>query len=158
MAKVGSNKELIARLRLPQNTADQIDINAPVIIDTQKGTILAHITRVESIVTRGNVIAEAVLDGELTTNARPSLAISAQVFIKHDDQSTYVQQVSGFRPRSKQSLFVKDNENTLVRRDVTFGDLTDNKLLVTAGLSVGDEIVNNDTSEYSQFNRLSLAD
>ncbi|MFT7213808.1 MAG: HlyD family secretion protein [Granulosicoccus sp.] len=158
LAKVGSNKELIALLRLPQNTADQIDINAPVIVNTQKGTILAHITRIESIVTRGNVIAEAVLDGELTSNARPSLAISAQVFIKHDDQSTYVQQVSGFRPRSKQSLFVKDNQNTLVRRDVTFGDLTDNKLLVTAGLSVGDVIVNNDTSEYSQFNRLSLGD
>lgn len=63
LAKVGSNKELIARLRLPQNQADQIDIGAAVIIDTQKGIISAHITRIETVVTNGSVLAEVVIDG-----------------------------------------------------------------------------------------------
>ena len=72
LAKVGSNKELIARIRLPQQQADKIDINAQVNIDTQKGIITAHISRIESVVTNGSVLAEAVLDGELTSNARPS--------------------------------------------------------------------------------------
>ncbi|WNC70777.1 HlyD family efflux transporter periplasmic adaptor subunit [Thalassotalea psychrophila] len=156
LAKVGSDKELIARLRLPQHQADQIDINAPVIIDTQKGKIAAHITRIESVVSNGSVLAEAVIDGELTSNARPSLAISAQVFVMHNDKATFINQAPGLRPRSKQALFVRTSSNLLEQRSVTFGELSQNKLVVTEGLTEGEEIVSSDTSKYNQFSQLSL--
>jgi len=156
IAKVGSDDELIARLRLPQHQADQIDINAPVIIETQKGTITAHITRVESVVTNGSVLAEAVLDGNLTSNARPSLSISAQVFIKHQSSVIYVEQVSGLRPRSRQSLFVRQKNNMLAQRDVTFGDLSEDKLIIEKGLITGDVIVNSNTNKYREFKQLTL--
>lgn len=156
LAKVGSDKELIARLRLPQHQADQIDINAPVIIDTQKGKIAAHITRIESVVSNGSVLAEAVIDGELTSNSRPSLAISAQVFVRHNNKATFIKQAPGLRPRSKQALFVRTTSNLLEQRSVTFGELSQNKLVVTEGLTAGEEIVSSDTSKYNQFSQLSL--
>ncbi len=156
LAKVGSNKQLIARLRLPQHQADQIDINAPVIIDTQKGKIAAHITRIESVVTNGSVLAEAIIDGELTSNARPSLTISAQVFVKHQKDATFISQVSGIRPQSKQSVFVKTAENTLSQRDVSFAELSQGRLVITDGLTSGDEIVSNDISKYNQFQQLTI--
>jgi len=158
LAKVGSDQELIARIRLPQHQADQIDINAPVIIDTQKGKVSAHITRIESVVTNGSVLAEAVIDGELTSNARPSLTISAQVFVKHQEKATFIKQVAGIRPRSKQALFVKTSDNLLSQRDVTFGELSQGKLVITAGLIPGDKIVSSDTNKYSQFKNLSIED
>jgi len=157
LAKVGSDEELIARIRLPQHQADQIDINAPVIIDTQKGKVKAHITRVESVVTNGSVLAEAVIDGVLTSNARPSLSISAQVFVKHQEKTNYIPQVAGLRPRSKQALFVRTNEDTLVQRDVTFGELSQNKLIILDGLSLGEQIVSTDTSKYNKFKTLSIS-
>lgn len=156
LAKVGSDQELIARLRLPQHQADQIDIDAPVIIDTQKGKVTAHITRIESVVTNGSVLAEAVIDGELTSNARPSLTISAQVFVKRDEQAVFIKQVPGFRPRSKQSVFVKTAQALLEQRDVTFGELSQGKLVINSGLNTGDEIVSTDTSQYSQFKQLTI--
>lgn len=156
LAKVGSNKQLIARLRLPQHQADQIDINAPVIIDTQKGKISAHITRIESVVTNGSVLAEAIIDGELTSNARPSLTISAQVFVKHQKDATFINQVSGIRPQSKQSVFVKTAENTLSQRDVSFAELSQGRLVITEGLISGDIIVSNDISKYNQFQQLTI--
>ncbi|MEW6983890.1 efflux RND transporter periplasmic adaptor subunit [Colwelliaceae bacterium 6471] len=156
LAKVGSNEELIARLRLPQQQADQIDINAPVIIDTQKGKINAHITRVESVVTNGSVIAEAVLDGELTSNARPSLAISAQVFVVHQPTATYVKQTAGLRPQSKQAVFIKTDNKMLEQKDVYFGELSQGKLIIKNGLNAGDVFVSNDISKYSKFEQLSL--
>ena len=156
LAKVGSDQQLIARLRLPQHQADQIDINAPVIIDTQKGKINAHITRIESVVTNGSVLAEAIIDGELTSNARPSLTISAQVFVKHQTDATFINQVSGIRPQSKQSVFVKTAENTLSQRDVSFAELSQGRLVITDGLTSGDEIVSSDTSKYSQFQQLTI--
>lgn len=156
LAKVGSNLELIVQLRLPQNQADQIDINAAVIVDTQKGKIRAHITRIESVVTNGSVLAEATLDGALTSNSRPSLAVSVQVFVKHDSQSVFIKQVPGLRPASKQSVFVRSNENMLLQRDVTFGSLTQQKLLILDGLLDGEQIVSSDTSQYTQFSQLSI--
>ncbi|PKG85374.1 RND transporter [Colwellia sp. 75C3] len=154
LAKVGSDEELIARLRLPQNQADQIDINAPVLIDTQKGIIKAHITRIESVVSNGSVLAEAVIDEVLTSNARPALSISAQVFIQHQQGISYIDQVPGFRPRSKQSLFVRDTNNALIQREVTFGELSKNKLIITAGLQPGEQIVSSDTQQYNKYPQL----
>ena len=156
IAKVGSNTELIARLRLPQHQADQIDINAPVIIDSQKGTISARISRIESVVTNGSVLAEAIIEGKLTSNARPSLSISAQVFVKNDVNTTYITQVAGLRPRSKQSIFVKQNEHSLIQRDVTLGELSQEKLVVIAGLASGEKIVSSDISQLNQFKQLTL--
>ncbi|WP_085300595.1 efflux RND transporter periplasmic adaptor subunit [Cognaticolwellia mytili] len=156
LAKVGSNKQLIARLRLPQHQADQIDINAPVIIDTQKGKIAAHITRIESVVTNGSVLAEASIDDKLTSNARPSLTISAQIFVKHQEDATFINQVSGIRPQSKQSVFVKTAENTLSQRDVSFAELSQGRLVITEGLISGDEIVSSDISKYNQFQELTI--
>jgi multidrug resistance efflux pump len=156
LAKVGSDRELIARLRLPQHQADQIDINAAVIIDTQKGKVAAHITRIESVVTSGSVLAEAVIDGELTSNARPSLTISAQVFVKRDKQAIFIEQAPGFRPRSKQALFVKTSDKLLEQRDVSFSELSQGKLVVTHGLKAGDEIISTDTNQYSQFKQLTI--
>lgn len=156
LAKVGSDKELIARLRLPQHQADQVDINAAVIIDTQKGKIAAHITRIESVVANGSVLAEAVIDGELTSNARPSLSISAQVFVMHNDKAVFIKQAPGLRPRSKQAVFVRTADNLLEQRNVTFGELSQNKLVISEGLQAGEEIVSSDTSEFNQFSQLTL--
>lgn len=158
LAKVGSDTELIARIRLPQQQADQIDINAPVKIDTQKGVVSGHISRVESVVTNGSVLAEAVLKGELTSNARPSLSIAAQVFIKHQPDALYIPQVAGLRPRSKQSLFVLTSNNLLERREVSFGELSQGKLIINSGVNDGEKIVSTDISKYNKFNQLSLSD
>jgi len=158
LAKVGSDNELIARLRLPQNQADQIDINASVIINTQKGLIKAHITRIESVVSNGAVLAEAVLDEPLTSNARPALSISAQVFVKHQENAIYIEQVPGFRPRTKQSVFVRSQGNLLTRKEVTFGELSQNRLVILAGLAIGEQLVSSDSSNYVHFQQIELID
>jgi len=158
LAKVGSDDELIALIRLPQQQADQIDINAKVNIDTQKGIITARISRIESVVTNGSVLAEAVLEGKLTSNARPSLAISAQVFVKHQTDALYIPQVAGLRPRSKQSIFIRTSSNTLEQKDISFGELSQGNLIINQGLTLGDEIVSSDTRDYNKFKQLSLTE
>lgn len=156
IAKVGSDKELIARLRLPQHLADQINIHAPVIIDSQKGEIAARIIRIESVVSNGVVMAEAEITGPLTANARPSLAISAQVFVNHLEKANYIDQTPGLRPRSKQQIFVKDQNNLLRQQEVTFGDLSQQKLIITSGLSADDHIVTSDMSAFAAYSTLEL--
>ena len=156
LARVGSDRELIARLRLPRNQADQIDIDAPVIVDTQKGTLKARIRRVESIVTNGFVRADAVIESELTSNARPSLAVSAKVFIEHKEDVIYVEQASGFRPNTQQAVFVFNGDDQLHKRNITFGRLSRKKLLITNGLAPGEKLVSSDTDKFNKFNQLAI--
>jgi len=158
LAKVGSDKALIARIRLPQNQADQIDINAPVIIDTQKGFIKAHINRIESVVSNGTVLAEAIIDGELTSNARPALSISAQVFVKHQQNTLHITQAPGLRPRSKQAIFVRNKADALQQKEVTFGELSQGKLIINEGLNKDDEIVTSEVSKYLAYQQLNIVD
>lgn len=156
LAKVGSSQELIAQLRLPQAQADQIDINANVIINTQKGLLKAHISRIESIVTKGAVLAEAILDQPLTSNARPALPIAAQVFVKHQKNALYIKQTAGLRPNSKQSVFIKTATNTLQQRQVVLGELSQGKLVVISGLQVNEQIVTNNLDKYQKFQQLTI--
>ena len=156
LAKVGSDKELIARLRLPQQLADQIDLGSLVDINTQKGSVKAHISRIESIVTNGSVLAEAIIDSELTSNSRPSLSVSANVFVRHDPSAIFIKQTSGLRPRTKQSLFVKTSENSIVKREVLFGELSQNKLIIIEGLMLDDEVISSDTRHYEEFDQLTI--
>lgn len=156
IAKVGSINQLIAKLRLPQRQADQISLGASVIIDTKKGKIPAHISRIESLVTDGSVLAEAILAGPLTQNARPSLPITAKIFLEHKQKATYVKQSPGLRPNSKHNLFVQINEQQLIQREVIFGQLTHDKLLIKSGLNNQETIVANDMRDYQQFSTLAI--
>ncbi|MEI6894976.1 MAG: HlyD family efflux transporter periplasmic adaptor subunit [Colwellia sp.] len=158
LAKVGSDEELIVILRLPQNQADQIDIDAPVLINTQKGIIKGHITRIESVVSNGSVLAEAEIDEALTANARPALSISAQVFVRNQQDASYIAQIPGFRPRSKQSVFVREQNNLLVQREVTFGELSKNKLVITSGLQPGEQLVSSNTQQYRKFQQVTITE
>lgn len=158
IAKVGSDTDLIAKLRLPQYQADQIDIGAEVTINTTKGLITGNISRIESIVTDGSVLAEATLNSELTSNARPSLGISAQIFLRHQDQALYIHQSPGFRPRSKLSVFVKTNESSIEKRDISLGDLSKDKILVSQGLRAGDLLITNNMELYQRFNHIDITD
>ena len=156
LAKVGSDRELIARLRIPQRLADQIDLNAPVLIDTQKGEVSGHITRIETLVTNGVVLAEAVLDSALTSNARPALPVTASIFMKTAEDALYIKQFSGMRPNSTQQVFVRDGTGQARQKAVTFGELSQGKLMVMKGLANSDEIIASNVEDFVQYARISL--
>ncbi|WP_281556449.1 HlyD family efflux transporter periplasmic adaptor subunit [Thalassomonas sp. RHCl1] len=156
LAKVGSDQELIARLRIPQRLADQIDLNAPVSIDTQKGLVSGHITRIETLVSNGVVLAEAVLDSALTSNARPALPVTASIFMKTAPDALYIKQFSGMRPHSTQQVFVRDEAGLARQKEVTFGELSQGKLMVKSGLENKDEIITSNLEGFTQYAQISL--
>ncbi|MCH9690903.1 MAG: HlyD family efflux transporter periplasmic adaptor subunit [Gammaproteobacteria bacterium] len=153
LAKVGSDETLIAKLRIPQRKADLINQNAHVIIDTQKGQIPAHISRIETLVNDGVVIAEARLDGPLTNNARPALSISAKVFIEEKTQIEYVRQLPGLKPNTTQEVLILGNNQIAKRKSVKFGDLSEGKLVLLAGAATNETLLTSyeDLSAYSSI-------
>lgn len=155
IAKVGSNKELIAKLRIPQRVADSISIGANVQLNIAKQSVNATINRIESVVTNGMVLAEAIIIDELPSGARPAMQVSAQVHIKQQENQIYVPQKPGLRARSKQTIFVVNN-NIATPREVVFGEQSQNKLLVTSGLTAGETIIANNQNEWLKFSHITL--
>jgi len=155
LAKVGSNKQLMAKIRLPQHKADKILLNAPVLIRTNHGEMDAKISRIESVVTGGSVLAEAVITSPLTDDARPSLNVVTEVFIQHKKQALYVKQTPGLHPNSKQSVFLKQQQ-ALLKQEVIFAGISKSNLIIESGLSENDQLVVSDMSKYNNFLELQL--
>lgn len=156
LAKIGSVDKLIAILRIPQNSADQININTQVKISTRKGVVAAHIHRIESRVEQGTILAEASIDGQLPNVARPELPVTAKIFIKKEKNVLFINQFPGLSPNNKQDLFVKQSDNTATRNTVEFGELSDGKLMVNSGLQEGQQVICKTLDHLKNINIVSI--
>jgi len=143
LGRVGSDKLLLARLRVPQHQADQIAIGAPVELSTRKGQISGQISRIESLVSNGVVLAEVALSSELPADARPLAPVTGQIFMQTVDNALYVAQTAGLRPMSQLERFVVEqgNEGQATKRQIQLGDLTKGKLLIQSGLQANEQLI-----------------
>ena len=142
LGRVGSDKKLKATLRIPQFHADQIDIGSEVQLTTKKGQTIGSISRIESVVNNGVVLAEVSIDGQLPPDARPSLPVTGHVFVQSFDSAIYIAQSQGISPRSQIERFVFDESTGLAyKRSIELGDISKNKIQVTTGLQVGERLI-----------------
>lgn len=156
LAKVGSDKQLIAKLKIPQNRADQIDIGSPVTIDTQKGLIKAKISRIESLIDKGTILAEATLHSSLSSNARPALPITSKIFVNRLQDALFIKQIPGLRPHSTQKVFVRNQSDRAMTKEITTGELSENWLLVLHGLEAGEQIISSNTDTFNQAEKITI--
>lgn len=142
LGRVGSDKVLLARLRVPQHQADQISVGSAVELATRKGQIRGEINRIESVVNNGVVLAEVTLTSELPSDARPLTPVTGQVFMKTMDNALYVQQVAGLRPMSEIERFVIEGDSQqATKRKIQLGDLTQGKIIIQAGLQQSEQLI-----------------
>ncbi|MFC3094510.1 HlyD family efflux transporter periplasmic adaptor subunit [Alteromonas sediminis] len=143
LGRVGSDKKLLARLRVPQHQADQITLGAPVELSTRKGHIAGQISRIESLVTNGVVLAEVALTSELPTDARPLAPVTGQIYLQTVTDALYVEQTAGLRPLSQLERFVlpDSNPSTATKRQIQLGDLSKGKILIQSGLQANEQLI-----------------
>lgn len=156
LAKVGSIDSLVAKLRIPQRQADRVFINAKVQLDTGKGLLHGRISRVETLVNAGMVIAEAHIDSPLSDNARPELPVTAQILIVHDENIRYIKQYPGAKANSRQNVWVLASDNQLQQKTISFGDLTQDKLVISDGMDAGEQIVQAGDERFKNFDKISV--
>ena len=142
LGRVGSDKNLLARLRVPQHQADQITLGSPVELATRKGRIAGTVNRIESVVTNGVVLAEVTLSSELPSDARPLAPVTGQIFMQTMDDALYVKQTAGLRPLSEIERFVlADDSEQAIKRKIQLGDLTQGKIIIQAGLQANEQLI-----------------
>lgn len=141
LARVGSQQKLSARIYINQRQADQINIGTPVTIDSRRGLLNGHIQRIEAVVVNGTVAAEVSLPDQLPAGLRPSLQITASVQLGKRPQALSIKQTGGLRPNTTQRVFALDDAGMAHARQVQFGELNNQQLLIEKGLQAGERLI-----------------
>lgn len=156
LAVVGSDSALKAELSIKQSDAEKIALNMPARVNTfsnsKLGEVTAKVTRIDPIVSDGRVMIELDLIGELPANARPDLSIEGHVISDVIANALTIKLPQKAKAHSKAMLF-KLNPNTHLAApiNIEFGTLSDNKIQLLDGATVGEQLIISDLSKWQHL-------
>lgn len=157
LARIGSQHQLNVRLWLPERHASQIQPGARVSLELANQQLPARISRVEAVVKEGMVMAEAEPEQPLPAGARPAQRLRAQVDLQPLASALYIRYLTSFLPNQQQQVFVLQSEQQAVRRDVVFGDISGEQILVKSGLTQGEKVLSTVPAHWLTFDTIKLA-
>jgi multidrug resistance efflux pump len=159
LAMVGSDKQLIAQLKVQHSQADQITIGMSATVDTFGETVDAQVTRIDPVVTDGRVMVELDLVGELPRNARPDLTVEGNILVKKITNALYVEQPSNStRFKAKKIFKLSNNQKTAQLTLLEFGTVSGTQIQVVKGALRGDNLIVSDMSQWDQQSTIQLQD
>jgi len=147
IARVSKKDTLLAVLSIPGSRADKLKLGMKVNLKISANNVQAQIDQIDGAIIKGRVWFRASIIGELPSSARPDLEIWGDVQTKKIDNSLYIPFSAAIEANGKQLLFI-EQDNMLVRKQVTLGLSSTKKIQVLAGLKIGDKVL---TSHFSHF-------
>ena len=149
LAMVGSDKKLVAQLRVQQNQADQIAIGMSASIQTSGKNITAKVIRIDPVVTDGRVMIELDLTGELPANARPDLTVEGKIHVKEINNALYVEQPNNVYDFKEKNIYrLRSDGQSAQLTTIQFGTLSGNQIEVISGAQRGDQLIVSDMSQW----------
>lgn len=151
LAMVGSDKQLVAQLRVQQNQADQVAIGMSASIQTSGKNISAKVLRIDPVVTDGRVMIELDLTGQLPPNARPDLTVEGKIHVKEINNALYVEQPNNVYDFKEKTLYrLSSDEQSAQLTLIKFGTLSGNQIEVISGVQHGDKLIVSDMSQWPE--------
>ena len=147
VALIGSTDDLIALIKVAQSSAQQLNLQQKVLIDTHQQIVAGHIVRINPVVFENTVEVEVVFDGEQPVNVRPEQNVSAQIIIESLQDFIYVQRPAIAKASSKQFVYkLNQNHSEATLSAVSFGKQANSFIEITGGAKVGDTLIISDLS------------
>ncbi|WKE65630.1 HlyD family efflux transporter periplasmic adaptor subunit [Gallaecimonas kandeliae] len=149
LALVGSDRELLASLKVPQRRADQISLGDAAVIDTRRGVVQGKVSRIVPVVDQGSITVEVTLSGKLPRNARPSLVVEGTISSGVLKNVLYVKRPYQAQDSGLDGLYRLDKEDDSAELvSVRYGVETDRFIEVNKGLDEGDVVIISDTQRW----------
>ena len=157
LARVARPDELMAELRIPETQVKDVTIGQSVRVDTRNGIVAGRVTRIDPSVQNGTVLVDVDLTGPLPPGARPDLSVDGTIEIERLEDVLYVGRPAYGQPESEVRLFRLDPESGIASRvPVRLGRASVSLIEVQQGLAPGDQIILSDTSQWDDYDRLSI--
>ena len=113
VALIGSVTDLIALIKVPQSSIQQVEIGQAVVIDTRRDKIQGRVARIDPIVLDNTVEIEVALPKGLPSSARPQASVDGAVITDSLTNVLYVKRPAGARQHQPTQLYQVDSNNQL---------------------------------------------
>lgn len=157
LALVGSDKDLLALVRVSQSRAEQLQVGQLAQINTRRERVAAVVTRITPEVREGTIEVELAFTEGVPASARPELNIDAQIFTAHLANTLYLERPVNSQSHSTSRIFkITDDGRSLSAISLQFGEDAGRFIQVTSGANLGDTFVLSDMATYRDADSIQL--
>ena len=157
LARVADPKRLKAEIKIAETQAKDVVIGQLASVDTRKGVVNGHVSRIDPSVQNGTVTVDVQFSDPLPQGARPDLSVDGTIEIENLKDVLYVGRPVHGQAGSTIGLFkLVDDSSEAVRANVQLGKTSVNTVEITQGLKVGDKVILSDMSAWDAFDRIRL--
>ncbi|WP_445947249.1 HlyD family efflux transporter periplasmic adaptor subunit, partial [Shewanella sp.] len=155
--KLANQKDLIARLQVPEHKINKIEKGQKVQVDTRTSLILGEVFRVDPTVVGGNVNVDVRLPLDLPEEARAELSIDGEIFIAEKQNTIFVRRPVYFQENQDMTIYKLDPSGKYAEQvRVKFGMSSSTEIEVLEGLAVSDRIIISEQNNFERFEKIAL--
>lgn len=156
LARVAEPTRLKAVIRVAETQIRDVQFGQPAVINTRNGEVEGKVARIDPAAQNGTVTVDISLPRELPRGARPDLTVDGTIETARLADVLFVSRPAQGQPDSLVTLFKVQEDGGAVRTRVKLGRASVNSIEIVEGLSVGDQVVLSDTSQWDAFDRIRL--
>ncbi len=150
LVQISGGEAFIARLMIPQREVTRIVPGQEVLLDTYGGSAKGRVSHINTRVIDGKIEIKVNLEGELPGNARAELNVKARIIVGESQDSLYIPQPPGAEANTTHDMYViNEDSDNLIATTVRFGEISGKYIQVLSGLSLNDEVVMSDMSDFA---------
>jgi len=157
LAHAEGSANLFARIVLPEAITVDVRPGQSAVVDTQKGLVKGHVSRVSATPSSGTRSVEIALDNAVPAGVGAGAGIDGMIDIEELKNVVNVGRPVHVGPDSATTVFRLTVGGAQAERvSVTFGRASVQMIEVLEGLKVGDQIILSDMSNWDKFDRIRL--
>lgn len=159
LALIGSDKDLLALIRVSQSKAELLRVGQSAEINTRRETVAGLVTRITPEVTDGTIEVEVVFKDGVPASARPELNIDARIFVSTLKDCLFVERPINALSHTKASVFKFNAKGNIAERvQITFGEDSNRFIQVLSGAKESDNFILSDLTNLRDVNRIKIID
>lgn len=145
LALIGSVKELVGLVKVPQSQAQQLQINQQAMIDTRRDKLKGTVVRIDPIVENNTVTVELSLPFDLPVSTRPQSNIDALIITDKLKDVNYIERPANVKANSSVEMYLlNSNYDSAKLIRVQFGRLAGRYIEIISGVKVGEQLIISD--------------
>lgn len=157
VALVADQGSLFAELQVQEVRARDVVVGQKVIVDTRTSEVIGEVKRIDPAVIAGMVQIDVHFTEKLPSEARPELTVDGLIEVTSIDNALYVKRPMFAPKNTKVDLFkLTENQQFALKSPVNLGQSSVNKIQIVSGLSIGDEIIISDTSDWQEHQQIMI--
>ena len=157
LAHEGDSPNLVARVALPEVMTAGVQLNQTAVVDTHKGLVKGHVSRIGASPANGTRSVEIALDAALPEGVGAGLQVDGMIDIEKLDNVVYIGRPVHGAENSSVFLFKIVNDGTqAIRVNVKLGRASADAIEVLDGLRAGDKVILSDMSNWANVDRVNI--